>query len=242
MLDSKNILALLGIPVEDVEFCDCAELGEGSSIIELTLVKKEEKCPFCGSTETIVHGYYNVWINNSIIRSHKTYVHIEMRRYKCKNCGKTFKQKFPFYKPHRQRSRAVEISIVEDLKERVTFSYIAKQYNLSVNEIINIFDSLPKQPKLALPSCICVDEFHFSNQKNKKCKFPFVITDPFTSQIIDIIESRTWAYLSDYFSHISFRDRLNVKYFISDMNETYRTLKKVYFKDAVHIIDHFHIS
>ncbi len=70
------------------------------------------------------------------------------------------------------------------------------------------------------------DEFHFSNSKNKKLKFPFVMSNPFTKEIIEIIESRKSDYLWDYFRQLSLFDRGKVKYFISDMNETYRSLKK----------------
>lgn len=67
--------------------------------------------------------------------------------------------------PGRRISRAMEISIIEDLKEIITFTYLARQYDISTNSIINIFDRIPRQPKLALPEVLCVDEFHFSNSK-----------------------------------------------------------------------------
>ena len=59
----------------------------------------------------------------------------------------------------------MEISIIEDLKEMVTFTYLARQYDISSNSVINIFDKIPRQPKLSLPEVLCVDEFHFSNRE-----------------------------------------------------------------------------
>lgn len=47
--------------------------------------------------------------------------------------------------------------------------------------------------------------------------------------------------LIDYFNKVKVKDRLNVKYFISDMNDTYRDIKRIFFKDATHIIDRFHL-
>lgn len=241
MEDSNGILALLGIPSEKIAFIDSMRISENEDAMFISLIDERGKCPFCGSDEVIIKGYYKVKINNSVIRSRHLYVEIEMRRYKCKCCGKTFKENFSFYMPKRRISRAMEISITEDLKEMVTFTYLARQYDVSTNTIINIFDKIPRQPKLAMPNVLCVDEFHFSNSKNKKLKFPFVMSNPFSKEIIDMIESRKSDYLWDYFRKLSLIDRSNVKYFVSDMNETYRSLKKAFFPDAVHIVDHFHI-
>lgn len=243
LMDNPNIiLTLLGIPNEKVAFYDAYESSDGNSRIYLELVDERPSCPKCGSNESTIHGYYEVTINNSIIRAHRTLVEIRMRRYKCKKCGKTFKETYSFYMPYRKISRATEIAIIEDLKECVSYAYIGRQYDLSRNTIINIFDSLPRQPREKLTQVICVDEFHFSNNKNKNCQFPFVISSPYDARILDIIEARRWEYLRSYFVNVSPNERNEVKYFVSDMNETYRKLKKAFFPNATHIIDHFHVA
>lgn len=241
MIDSNNILSLLGIPSEKIAFVDSFRASEDLSFVEISLVDDRPKCPCCNSSNVKIHGYYKVTINNSIIKTQKLYVTVEMRRYICKDCGKTFKQTFPFYLPHKSISRAVEISIIEALKDNVSYTFIARQYDVAVNTVISIFDKLPRQPRLQLPEVVCVDEFHFSNKNHKKLKYPFVISDAFNGTIIDIIESRTWDYLRSYFCNISLHERSKVKYFISDMYEGYRTLKKAFFPNAVHIVDHFHV-
>ena len=111
----------------------------------------------------------------------------------------------------------------------ITYTELAKQCDVSTNYVIKLFDTLPQQKRLPLPSVICVDEFHFSNARNKRCKFPFVMSNPFTGEIIEIIESRTRDYLWSYFIRLSIQERSKVKYFVSDMNETYRSLKKAFF-------------
>ena len=242
-MDNPNdILTLLGIPNEKVAFYDVYKSSNGYAEINLELVDERPSCPRCGSNDSTIHGYYETTINNSIIRAHHTYVEIRMRRYKCKKCGKTFKENYGLYMPHKRISRAAEIAIIEDLKECVSYAYLGRQYGLSRNTIINIFDSIPRQPREKLTQVICVDEFHFSNSKNKNCKFPFVISSPYDARILDIIEARRWEYLRSYFVNLSINERNEVKYFVSDMNETYRKLKKAFFPNATHIIDHFHMA
>ena len=241
MIDSGDILSLLGVPREKVALIDAFHTNEKEDKVTISLVDDRPCCPHCHSKNIKIHGYYKVNINNSIIKKRLMNVEIQMRRYRCKDCGTTFKEDFSFYKPRERISVVARASILDELKETASYSFIARQYGVSTNTIINYFDAMPRQPRLQLTPVICVDEFHFSNRENPKLKYPFVISEPFSGKIIDIIVSRKWEYLREYFCNISLFERSKVKYFVSDMNETYRSLKKAFFRDAIHIVDHFHI-
>lgn len=71
--------------------------------------------------------------------------------------------------------------------------------------VINILDDMPDAQRLKLPEVLCIDEFHFSNANTKAGKFPSVLSNPFMTEIIDIIESRRKPYLQRYFSSIPFK-------------------------------------
>ena len=79
---------------------------------------------------------------------------------------------------------------------------------LTRQTVINILDEMPDAQRLKLPEVLCIDEVHFSNANTKAGKFPSILSNK--------------PYLQRYFSSIPFKERNNVKYFISDMNETYR--------------------
>ena len=123
-----------------------------------------------------------------------------------------------------------------------TFKQIAEDHHLSLNEVRDIFDQFVL-PQIALPltEIICIDEFCFKHSKSNFGKYPAVITDPISGKIIDIIESRWKNVLIDYFNKVKTPQRFGVKYFVSDMNDTYRNIKKIFFKNALHIADRFHV-
>ena len=241
MIDSKDILTLLSIPCEDISNVEIISDTSEITFIDIELKDNRSSCPFCCQNNIAIKDYYNVKIKNSIIRKNKLYVTIRMRRYKCKYCNKTFKQEFKFYEDKNSISLTVKRIVQNMLMDRISMEYIAKELDISKQTVINILDELPEPKRLILPNVICLDEFHFSNANHKAGKYPCVISNPFNTELIDIIESRRKDYLIDYFQNISFKERSNVKYFISDMNETYRSIYKIFFKDAVHIVDHFHI-
>lgn len=241
MFEAKDILPLLGIPGTKIKSLDVID-DKDESIIFVELEDIRGYCPKCGSTAIEIKDYYTVRINNSIIKHKKMKVEIRVRRYRCRKCGKSFKQQYDFFQKGDSISVAVKGQILEDLKERLTNAQIARDHNVSRMTVMRIFDTavLPQQP-LKLSEIICIDEFCYKHSSSKEGKYPAVITNPLTGKIIDIIYSRWKDVLVDYFNKVKYPERLHVKYFVSDMNETYRQIKKIFFKDAIHIADRFHV-
>ena len=58
--------------------------------------------------------------------------------------------------------------------------------------------------------------------------------------MLDILPSRTKYELINYFKQYSKEERLQVKYFVSDMYKPYKELSEVWFKDATIITDKYH--
>ena len=240
MNDAKDILSLLKIPSDKIANF-CCESCDQNTVIYIELIDEKGVCPYCGSREIEIKGYYKVRINNSIIKHEKIVIEINVRRYKCKRCKTTFKQAYEFVEKGSSISNPVKVAILDDLMEKLTFTQIAKDHSVSINEIRNIFDKcVLEQLPLPLTNILCIDEFCFKHNK-KAGKYPAVITDPMTGKILDIIESRWQSVLIDYFNKVKVPVRRNVKYFVSDMNETYRNIKRIFFRDAIHIADRFHV-
>ena len=241
MFEAKDILSLLGIPGTKIKSFDTVDDGDEATIF-IELVDSRGCCPRCGSTSIEIKDYYTIRVNNSLIKHRHLTVEIRVRRYRCRKCGKTFKQEYDLTEKGSSISNAVKGAIIDDLKERITAAQIARDHNVSKMTVMRIFDKciLPQLP-LKLSEIICIDEFCYKHSNSKIGKYPCVITNPLTGKIIDIIESRWKDVLIDYFNKVKLPERYNVKYFVSDMNETYRQIKKIFFKDAIHIADRFHV-
>ena len=64
--------------------------------------------------------------------------------------------------------------------------------------------------------------------------------DPLSGDILDILPSRKQEYIYSYFNQIPKEERFSVKYVVSDMFESYRTVVRELFINAIHIADRFH--
>ena len=241
MIEAKDILPLLGIPGATIKDIDTDNDSDNPTIyLELQDIRRP--CPKCGSTLIEIKDYYTVRINNSIIKHRHLTVEIRVRRYRCRRCGKTFKQEYGLTSKGSSISEQVKAAIVEDLKEMLTITQIAKDHNVSLMTVIRILNNnILKQYPLKLSEILCIDEFCFKHSKAKEGKYPTVISNPLNGKIIDIIYSRWKNVLFDYFNKVKYPERLGVKYFVSDMNETYRQIKKAFFRDAIHVADRFHV-
>lgn len=130
--------------------------------------------------------------------------------------------------------------ILNDFSRPFTFTEIAKNYHISLNHIIKIFDEKVKfVPRLKMPHVLCIDEIRFSEEINQK--FVCVITDFENKEIVDLIRNRQMPYLREYFDNIPLKERENTKVFISDMYDAYSTICHCYFSKAIHVVDLFHV-
>lgn len=132
-------------------------------------------------------------------------------------------------------------SIRKDFSKKLSFSDIAIRYDISTARAIQIFDETFKfVPRRPLPFALCIDEIKFTDKMNRQ-KYCCVLYDHEGRDIVDMIKNRQLAYLFEYFDAIGEKERRNVKIFVSDMYDTYKTICKRYFPKVLHIIDLFHV-
>jgi len=86
-----------------------------------------------------------------------------------------------------------------------------------------------------LPQVLSIDEFR-GNAGGQK--YQGILTDPVNHKVFDILPSRIQSSLITYFK--SFQNRKDVKYFVMDMNQSYRELAETFFPNATIVIDRFH--
>lgn len=229
-LDSSNFV---NKPIPSIETDD-------GFIYEAEEEYKRRICPFCNHEYLFVHAYKWIEINLSSSIGIKETLRIKRIRYKCPNCHKTHTFELVGLERRKTISKFVKAAIQNEFFSIQSFNNIANRYDVSLNQVINIFDEYTrKTPRLPLPKYLCIDEKHFEGDTNGK--YCVILSDFFTGDVIDVLPNRQMPYLDEYFDSISQRERDNVKVFISDMYEGYSTVKNKYFKKATFVIDLFHV-
>lgn len=84
---------------------------------------------------------------------------------------------------------AWKLNILEDLKQDCSFTSIANKRPVSIQSIIDIFESYVNYDRIPFGSVLCMDEF--KNLKHSSGKYAFVMYDP---NKIKVIKRITYEY------------------------------------------------
>ena len=246
---TKNILNIKDENVYFNENCYKEDIINGikTKIFHGYLTYIPEYCDVCGiineSSNDIIKWD---WKHNCIIKmtkvcNYNTILILDKQRFYCKHCHHTFTARTNIVDFYKSISNDVEISIKQDLMDKISEKDIAKRYNVSHNKVNCIMHKLSRKTVLpgTLPTIMNFDEFKAT--KDTKGKMAFIITDTKNHKTFDILESRKANYLKKYFFRFPRKQRLAVKFIIIDLFGPYYNLFKSIFPNATIISDRFHI-
>ena len=197
-------------------------------------------CKFCGSTSFSSHGFIHKKITHSISTNQPCILNYKARRFKCKDCGKTFLEYNPFCQEDEKLSLYTVIKILEKLRSHTsTFTSVAKDLNVSIQTVVNVFDNYVSGTRLKFSEVICIDEIYTNKLTSKK--YSCVVMDFKIKQVIDVYPSRLKYDLIDNFMRIPLEERKLVKYVVIDMWDTYKQVSLDVFPNAIIAVDSFHV-
>ena len=226
----KNLLNLKEVNVKSVKNL------KNSVEIYAELPISEQICPCCGTTTSKIHDYYTQPIKDIPIQFKPTTIFLKKTRYECKNCGKSFYPQNDFVSKYKRKSKRLVYYIVNQLKNNIAASTIARNINI---DSVFISEMLPylSITNTTLPRVLCIDEF---KGNSGKYKYQVALLDGETHKVIDILECRHKHFLCDYFKKFPKEQLDNVKYLVTDLWESYKDIGITYFRKAKIVADHFH--
>lgn len=240
-MDYNSLLLRLGLnPSNFVNRVNEPIKTEKGFIYEVDQIKNKPPCPICKSGNVYVKGYFTSEINCSETNQITDTLRVKKIRFKCLSCGKTFTPRLNGIEPYAKTSNQTLNLIYNEFMNKITFTDIAKRYGLSTNRIMQIFDERIKYvPRRKLPEVLCIDEIKFVSDID--CKYACILYDFNRREIVDIVISRQMSYLREYFNDFDIFELNKVKVVISDMYDGYASVVNRYFKNAIHIVDMFHV-
>lgn len=226
----KNLLNLEGFLIKNIK-----NLNNTVEIyIELPVI--EHECPNCGFKTTKIHDYYSQSIIDIPIYFKPTKLIYRKRRYKCRNCNKSFFENNSIVNKFARKTRRLTEFLVDQLRDLQSISTISKRTGVNASFISRLLPCL-SVTNHRLPRVLCIDEFK-GNAGN--FKYQVALINGETHEVIDILECRQKHFLCDYFKKYPKSERDKVEYFVTDLWETYKDISFTYFRKAKIIADHFH--
>ncbi|MDL1988681.1 MAG: ISL3 family transposase [Deltaproteobacteria bacterium] len=171
----------------------------------------------------------------------KTFLHFLSRRFKCKNCGKIFKEQLPFVEEHRRQTKALELHVYKSCLSS-NRKKVAKQIALSQSTVIDIFNCFAKTKvdhnRGLLTRVLGIDEISL---KKRHKQFALVISDIDKKCILAVLPDRKKETLIEWLLGLTNQQRKAIKYTSIDMWKPYYQAVRKMLPHTKIVVDRFHV-
>ena len=228
---TENLLGIKDVIVTNIEE------SEYEKHIYLDCKLQMQVCPHCHMETKRVHSYIWQIVKDVPIAGKKAYLHVRKRRYFCPHCGGTFLEKLSFLKRYQRTTQRLLMHVINDFRDPVSTTYIAKKNNVGIGVATRMFDYV-RHSKPKLRSVIAIDEF----KGNAGRKYQCILTDPIKREVLDILPNKKSTDLKLYFMSFPREERAKVKYIVMDMSTQFAEIATFCFPNAKIVVDKFHVS
>lgn len=193
-------------------------------------------CPSCNASESVGYGRNEVLIKDLPIHAKRVGIYVNVRRFRCRQCGKTFMEKLPEVNEKRWMTNRLTEYISKQSLSR-TFTSIADDVGVTEGTVRGIFrdyvNKLEATVRFETPQYMGIDEVHIIKRPRA------VISNIRHNTIVNILADRNKRTLLRYLYQL--KNKEDIRYVAMDMWNPYRDAVKGVLPDASIVVDKFHL-
>lgn len=233
MINSEAVLGLPGYQVTSIEE------KEGQVRIAARHVGPIS-CPQCGGTRLRVKDRRVREVRHEDWGERHSIVALETRKWRCRDCGRTFWQRFPGILPRKRASESFRRSVSQKHWDGVSRRRLSEREGIGSATVERWFQDFLKKRMAERTAAPCprvlgIDEHFFSRRHGYATTF----CDLRGRKVFDVVLGRSEAALEAYLRKLPGKDRVRVV--CIDLASVYRALVRKYFPNARIVADRFHV-
>lgn len=199
------------------------------------LSEETTHCQHCGKYGVVGFGRREQVVKDLPRLGKRSSIYVETRRWRCKNCGKTFYDELPHVDEKRRMTERLVQWIGEQALRR-TNSSVAEEVGVSEGTIRLVFAEYVQQKHdamcFATPRWLGIDEIHLTKPR---C----VLTNVEKLTAFDILENRNKQTVANRLSRLDHRK--SIELVTIDMWRPYRDAAAAVLPQATVVVDKFHV-
>lgn len=228
----KTTLGLPGFLVKRVR-------GENPAIIEVTY-ELEQSCPHCQSQDLRKKDRFIRKVRHESFGSRPSWLWIEAFKYFCRACEKYFHSRFPGVLPYRRATEPFRREVFDKHHSGIPQKTLSEALRIGTATIERWYHDhlqirLQEMVNNPCPRVLGIDEHFFTRKKG----YATTLCDLSNHKIYDVTLGRSELSLSRYLSGLQEREKCRVV--VMDLSETYRSIVKKWFHNALIVADRFHV-
>lgn len=196
-------------------------------------------CPKCGSNTLRLKDSWTRRVRHHPVGDKLTVLELRTGKYRCR-CGKYFHPKYPGILPYQRSSESLRHYVGKKHHEGLCQSVLGRTMAMSWATVERYYrhflgrKAAEVEGNLA-PRVLGIDEHFFT----KKQGFATTLANLSTHKVHDVMLGRSEASLGPQLDKIPARWRTRVV--LMDLSDTYRSIVRRYFENALIVADRFHV-
>ena len=233
MINSEILIGLPGYQITGME-------KSGGRLWITARYQGAAQCPGCGSERLRNRGRYERLVRHEDIGLRHCWLRLEARKWKCRECGRCFRQPLPGILPCQRASEAFRQMIFQQHLDGINRSRLGRREGIGAATVERHFrHGLGRQFRQwhspCCPRVLGIDEHFFTRRKG----YATTLCDLGNHKVYDVVLGRSEASLEHYFLSLEGKDLVRVV--CMDLASVYRGLVRKHFPQARIVADRFHV-
>ncbi len=226
---------LLGLP--DFKIVDVIETSHLTLRVEH---EAEVKCPHCFSNRLRIKDSFTRHIRHVFYGQRPSWLELRAHKYYCRQCGKYFNSRFAGVKPRMRATEPCRVEVTKLHHNGWTQRSLSKQIGLGSATVERWYQDrfVIKDKELQSAHCprvIGIDEHFFT----RKSGYATTVADLTRRKVFDVVLGRSELSLKPFCRKLIGKDKVRV--IVMDLSETYRSIARKHFSNALIVADRFHV-
>ena len=197
-------------------------------------------CPHCGGTRLRLKDKRQRRPRHESWGQRHTELELSSHKWKCRDCGRSFWERFPGLLPSKRATEPFRRSIFQNHWDGINRSRLANRERIASATVerwtIDFLRRLDGERRRVLcPAVLGIDEHFFTRRKGYATTF----CDLKGHKVVDVVLGRSEASLESYLEKLE--GKAAVRILCMDLSSVYRAIARKYFPNAKIVADRFHV-
>jgi transposase len=227
-------------PISGVEVRDVFELNSRIFILGRALIPPDTQCPGCQARCFRIKATRLRRFNHAMWGQKLVRLELKIPKLLCKPCGRYFMVRVPGILPKKRSTEQFRQEIFQLHQGGIAQTQLKLTHQISASSVERWYQDFVDYRVKELsgrqcPLVLGIDEHFFS----RKHGYATTLVDLRNHKVFDVVLGRSEDSLKHFLKKLPGRERVQVV--VMDLSETYRSIVKKYFPNAMIVADRFHV-
>ncbi len=233
MIKSEAVLGLPGYQITGIE--------EQSGKVRISARHAGPiSCPHCGGVRLRVKDRRVRQLRHESWGTRHSVLVLETRKFLCRDCGRSFWQRFPGVMPRKRATEPFRRSVYLKHFDGINRRRLGQREGIGSATVERWFQDYLRRAEAELRGAVCprvlgIDEHFFT----RRLGYATTFCDLSHHKVFDVVLGRSEAALEDYLVKLKGKERVRVV--CMDLASVYRALVRKHFPHAKIVADRFHV-